>query len=183
MSLVRLPLLLLSGRKSGLAVRWGTYVLGVSDGPVIQQAFRFALDPTVEQERFLGACAGASRFWFNQGLALVKQRLDERAAGVVADVPWSYESLCVAFRGDIIKDQLAPWRAEVVTDMSGSRGSGRRAGPTRLSSSSGPGYLIAVMLRWTGASVRCGRKSRCASSRGFLNMTHRRGSCAQRCSV
>jgi len=99
----------------------------VSDGPVIQQAFRFALDPTVEQERFLGACAGASRFWFNQGLALVKQRLDERAAGVVADVPWSYESLCVAFRGDIIKDQLAPWRAEVVTGsyQAGLEGLGR----------------------------------------------------------
>jgi putative transposase len=87
----------------------------VSDAPVIQQAFRFALDPTVEQEQFLAACAGASRFWFNQGLALVKQRLDERAAGAEVDVPWSYKGLCVAFRGDAVKDQLAPWRAEVVT--------------------------------------------------------------------
>jgi transposase len=87
----------------------------VSDARVIQQAFRFALDPTVEQERFLAACAGASRFWFNQGLALVKRRLDERAAGADVDVPWSYKGLCVAFRGDVIKDQLAPWRREVVT--------------------------------------------------------------------
>jgi putative transposase len=87
----------------------------VSDAPVIQQAFRFALDPTVEQEQFLAACAGASRFWFNQGLALVKQRLDERAADAQVDVPWSYKGLCVAFRGDAIKDELAPWRAEVVT--------------------------------------------------------------------
>jgi len=86
----------------------------VSDAPTIQQAFRFALDPTVEQERFLGACAGASRFWFNQGLALVKRRLDERAGGAEVDVPWSYKSLCVAFRGEAIKDELAPWRAEVV---------------------------------------------------------------------
>jgi transposase len=85
------------------------------DAPVIQQAFRFALDPSVEQERFLAGCAGASRFWFNQGLALVKQRLDERATGADVDVPWSYRGLCVAFRGDVIKDQLAPWRGEAVT--------------------------------------------------------------------
>jgi putative transposase len=56
-----------------------------------------------------------SRFWFNQGLALVKDRLDERAGGVDVDVPWSYKSLCVAFRGDAVKDELAPWRGEVVT--------------------------------------------------------------------
>jgi putative transposase len=86
----------------------------VSESPVIQQAFRFALDPTVEQEQFLTACAGASRFWFNQGLALVKQRLDQRATGAEVDVPWSYKGLCVAFRGKARKDQLAPWRSEVV---------------------------------------------------------------------
>jgi putative transposase len=82
---------------------------------VIQQAFRFALDPMRAQGEFLEACAGASRFWFNQGLALVKRRLDERAEGRVVDVPWSYKSLCVAFRGEVIKDELAPWRSEVVT--------------------------------------------------------------------
>jgi putative transposase len=86
----------------------------VSEGP-IKQAFRYALDPTSAQEEFLESCAGASRFWFNQGLALVKQRLDERAAGAVVDVPWSYKALCVAFRGDAVKDELAPWRSEVVT--------------------------------------------------------------------
>jgi putative transposase len=87
----------------------------VSEPAVIQQAYRFALDPTVEQERFLAGCTGASRFWFNQGLALVKQRLDQRAAGQGVDVPWSYKGLCVAFRGDAIKNELAPWRSEVVT--------------------------------------------------------------------
>lgn len=86
-----------------------------TDAPVIQQAFRFALDPTVEQKTFLAGCAGASRFWFNQGLALIKRRLDERAAGADIDVPWSYKALCVAFRGDAVKDELAPWRSEVVT--------------------------------------------------------------------
>jgi putative transposase len=81
---------------------------------VIEQAYRFALAPTAEQEEFLVACAGASRFWFNQGLALVKNRLDRRAAGEDVDVPWSYKALCVAFRGDEVKDELAPWRSEVV---------------------------------------------------------------------
>src|SRR5258705_6920397 len=82
---------------------------------LIQQAFRIALSTTAEQEPFLASCCGASRFWFNQGLALVKRRLDERAAGLNVDVPWSYKGLCVAFRGDAIKDELAPWRGEVVT--------------------------------------------------------------------
>jgi putative transposase len=86
-----------------------------TDAPVIQQAYRFALDPTGEQEAFLGACAGASRFWFNQGLALVKQRLDDRVGSAAVDVPWSYKGLCVAFRGHAVKDELAPWRSEVVT--------------------------------------------------------------------
>jgi putative transposase len=87
----------------------------VSEDLVVRQAFRFALDPTVEQQQFLAGCAGASRFWFNQGLALVKARLEERARGGDVDVPWSYRALCVAFRGDAVKDELAPWRCEVVT--------------------------------------------------------------------
>jgi putative transposase len=92
------------------------YVRCVStDAQLIQQAYRFALQPTTEQEQFLAVCAGASRFWFNQGLALVKDRLDQRAAGHDVDLPWSYKGLCVAFRGDAIKNELAPWRAEVVT--------------------------------------------------------------------
>jgi putative transposase len=86
-----------------------------TDAQVIQQGYRFAIWPTVEQGQFLAACASASRFWFNQGLALVKHRLDQRAAGQDVDVPWSYKGLCVAFRGAAIKNELAPWRGEVVT--------------------------------------------------------------------
>ena len=56
------------------------------DAP-IRQAFRFGLAPTSEQEEFLSACCGASRFWFNQGLALVKERLGQRASGRDVDVP------------------------------------------------------------------------------------------------
>jgi putative transposase len=91
------------------------YVRGVSEPTTIRRAYRFALAPTPEQEEFLTACCGASRFWFNQGLALVKERLEQRAAGRDVDVPWSYQALCVAFRGAAVKDRLAPWRGEVVT--------------------------------------------------------------------
>lgn len=85
----------------------------MSDRVLTHQSFRFALDPTLAQEEFLGACAGASRFWFNQGLALVKERLDAQAAGEDVRVPWSYQGLCAAFKGPV-KDELAPWRGEVV---------------------------------------------------------------------
>jgi putative transposase len=78
-----------------------------------RQAYRFALDPTVEQEALLASFAGASRFWFNAGLALVKERLDQRARGEDVRVPWSYHQLCSEFRGDDVKDERAPWRSEV----------------------------------------------------------------------
>jgi putative transposase len=79
----------------------------------IRQAYRFALDPTVAQERLLASFTGASRFWFNQGLAMVKRRLDARARGEEVQVPWSYKELCSEFRGDAVKDELAPWRSQV----------------------------------------------------------------------
>lgn len=78
-----------------------------------QQAFRFELAPTASQEEFLTSCAGASRFWFNQWLALVKARLDERAAGLDVSVPWSYKSLCSEIEKQR-RAELAPWQGEVV---------------------------------------------------------------------
>ena len=107
----------------------------------------FRARPDGRAGAFLAACCGASRFWFNQGLALVKERLEQRAAGVEVDVPWSYKGLCVAFRGRRIKDQLAPWRGEVVTgsyqaglealgnalqNFSRARAAGRRVGFPRF---------------------------------------------------
>ena len=85
----------------------------MGDVTLIRQAYRFALDPTVEQEAVLASFTGASRFWFNQGLALVKQRLDARARGEEVRVPWSYKALCSEFRGEAVKDELAPWRSQV----------------------------------------------------------------------
>jgi putative transposase len=85
----------------------------MADRALIRQAYRFALDPTVEQRALLASFTGASRFWFNQGLALVTERLDARKRGENVRVPWSYRALCSEFKGDTIKDELAPWRAQV----------------------------------------------------------------------
>ena len=54
---------------------------------------RFALDPSVEQEALLASFTGASRFWSNQGLALVKERLDARARGEDVRVPVVHAAL------------------------------------------------------------------------------------------
>jgi putative transposase len=79
----------------------------------IRQAYRFALAPTADQQRMLESFCGASRFWFNQGLALVKLRLDlRRQLGPSVPVPWSYKSLCSAVAP--IKDEICPWRGEVI---------------------------------------------------------------------
>jgi putative transposase len=80
---------------------------------LVRQAYRFALDPTAAQAELLGSFVGASRFWFNAALALVKERLDARERGEDVCVPWSYHQLCSEFKGDAIKDELAPWRREV----------------------------------------------------------------------
>jgi putative transposase len=80
---------------------------------LIEQAYRFALAPTPEQERFLEACAGASRFFYNWGLSLVETRLQlRRVYGPSVRVPWSYNELCSEFAK--LKDEVAPWRSEVV---------------------------------------------------------------------
>lgn len=79
----------------------------------IRQGYRFALAPTDGQAEFLGSCTGAARFWFNQGLALVKERLERRAAGETVSVPWSYETLCSELDRHA-RAELAPWQGEVV---------------------------------------------------------------------
>jgi putative transposase len=80
---------------------------------LIEQAYRFALRPTPEQERLLEACAGASRFFYNWGLDLVETRLRlRRAYGPSIAVPWSYKELCSEFAK--VKNGVAPWRSEVV---------------------------------------------------------------------
>ena len=51
--------------------------------------FKFCLDPTVEQHRVLARHAGASRFAFNQCLAMVKAALTHRETDPNAEVPWT----------------------------------------------------------------------------------------------
>ncbi|WP_329090170.1 MULTISPECIES: IS607 family element RNA-guided endonuclease TnpB [unclassified Streptosporangium] len=84
----------------------------------VHQAYRYALDPTPEQERLLASHCGAARFAFNWGLARVKAAMDQRAAersygvadGVLTEVPWSLYSLRRAW--NTAKGTIAPWWAE-----------------------------------------------------------------------
>jgi putative transposase len=122
---------------------------------LIEQAYRFALAPTTDQERFLDACAGASRFFYNWGLALVETRLRlRRAYGPSVCVPWSYKELCSEFAK--VKDEVAPWRSEVVVGS-------QQAGLEAL----GAGLRRFLDGRKTGRRVgfpRYRRKGRCRES-------------------
>ena len=60
---------------------------------IVHQAYRFALDPTPRQQGRLISAVGGARYAFNWGLALVKHRLDERAAGQSVEVPWTLPAL------------------------------------------------------------------------------------------
>jgi putative transposase len=76
----------------------------------VHQAYRFALDPTPRQQRRLSSHAGAARFAYNWGLALVKQRLEARAAGEEVQVPWTLPALRREWNR--AKAEVAPWWAE-----------------------------------------------------------------------
>jgi IS605 OrfB family transposase len=77
---------------------------------VILQAYRFALDPTPRQAKALWSHCGAHRFAYNWGVDLVKRRLDERAAGLNAQVPWTLPALQREWNS--AKQQAAPWWRE-----------------------------------------------------------------------
>jgi putative transposase len=55
--------------------------------------FKFCLDPTAEQHELLARHSGASRFAFNQCLAMVKTALTHRKTWV----PWTRFDLINAF--------------------------------------------------------------------------------------
>jgi putative transposase len=59
--------------------------------------FKFCLDTAVEQHDALARHAGASRFAFNQCLAMVRAALNQRRANPDADVPWTGFDLINAF--------------------------------------------------------------------------------------
>jgi transposase len=128
---------------------------------LIQQAYRFELAPTAEQALFLGACAGATRFWFNQALAEVKRRLDARQGGENLSVPWSYKALCSELdRG--WRAERCDWQHDVVCgsyqggfeslglalkNYSEGRRSGRRVGFPRFRRKGGPHTESVVFQR------------------------------------
>ncbi|MCL6521018.1 MAG: IS607 family element transposase accessory protein TnpB [Firmicutes bacterium] len=74
------------------------------------QAFRFALDPSPRAARMLASHAGARRFVFNWGLALVKERLDARRRGEAVEVPWTLPALRREWNRQ--KEAVAPWWRE-----------------------------------------------------------------------
>jgi putative transposase len=74
---------------------------------LVTQAYRFALDPTPRQRRALASHCGAARRAYNWALNLVKQRLDQRAAGLDVEVPWTLPALRREWNR--AKDQVAPW--------------------------------------------------------------------------
>jgi transposase len=79
---------------------------------LVEQSFRFVLAPVREQAPALDCWLGASRYWFNAGLAEVKDRLDRRVAGEDAvDLPWSYKGLCSVLDA-AWRNERAPWQAE-----------------------------------------------------------------------
>ena len=59
--------------------------------------FRYCLDPTVEQCEVLARHGGASRFAFNQCLAMVKTALTQRRTDRNIEVPWTGFDLINAF--------------------------------------------------------------------------------------
>jgi IS605 OrfB family transposase len=77
---------------------------------LIIQSYRYAIDPTPRQQEALASHCGAARFAYNWGLNLVKQRLDQRAAGLAVEVPWTLPSLRWAWNR--AKHDVAPWWAE-----------------------------------------------------------------------
>ena len=79
-------------------------------GMTVHQAYRFALDPTSRQQGRLASHTGASRFAYNWGRALVKERLDRRAAGEDVAVPWTLYGLRREWNQ--AKGGVAPWWAD-----------------------------------------------------------------------
>lgn len=90
----------------------------MSQAVIVNQAYRFGLDPTPTQDRDLARHCGAARLAYNWGLALVKACLAQRdaeksygvAEGLLTPVPWSLFEL--RKRWNQAKAEIAPWWRE-----------------------------------------------------------------------
>jgi putative transposase len=85
----------------------------------VVQAYRFALDPTLDQERALGSHCGAQRFAFNWGLHRVKANLGQRAAERSYGIPESQLTPAISWQAwalrkefNKVKGSVAPWWAD-----------------------------------------------------------------------
>lgn len=85
----------------------------------VMQAYRYALDPTPEQEIRLRSHCGAQRFAFNWGLATVQANLAQRAAersyGIAEPdltPPTGWSAYELRRRWNSVKESIAPWWAE-----------------------------------------------------------------------
>jgi IS605 OrfB family transposase len=108
-----------------------------------QQAYRYALAPNNAQRSALASHAGAARFAFNWGLALVKARLDARMADRAVVVP-SHLARCHRRVRNVRRDAmakltatLARTHAVVVVESLSVAGMTRRAQGQRRSAKAG----------------------------------------------
>jgi IS605 OrfB family transposase len=76
----------------------------------VTRAYRFALAPTPSQRRALASHCGGARVAHNWGLALVKNRLDQRRTGEGIQVPWTLPELRREWNR--AKCEVAPWWTE-----------------------------------------------------------------------
>lgn len=83
----------------------------------VHQAYRFALDPSVEQRRALASHCGAARFAFNWGLREVKATLEARewerrllGGALTESLSWTLAGLRREWNRQ--KQEVAPWWAE-----------------------------------------------------------------------
>jgi hypothetical protein len=144
--------------------RPGAVTAGTTAGavPLTEQGFRFALDPTAEQARVLNCWLGASRYWYNAGLAEVKTRLDKRAkadeeARSAIKLPWSYKGLCSVITASI-RNEAAPWQRELPcgTYMAAFDGLGA-ALQKALDEASAQGLTGLVIMRPAGKAGKAGK--------------------------
>jgi transposase len=86
---------------------------------VTVRAYKYALNPTPRQARYLDGHCGAARKAFNWGLGRIKAVMDQRAAErsygipdelVTPAISWSMYSLLKAW--NLAKATVAPWWAE-----------------------------------------------------------------------
>lgn len=94
-----------------------------SDRPTVIQTYRYALDPTPRQARYLMQHAGAARFVFNWGLARIKANIDQRNAERSYGIAESDLTPCLGWsmydmrkEWNRVKDEVAPWWAECSRD-------------------------------------------------------------------